>query len=298
MFRDFFKRWRPKKEDTPGAAVAPPALRHYMSLRSKPNKSAALDSVRFVVFDTETSGLDFSKNRLLSIAGIAVRNLEVRMDDVFDTVVEQVDVGGAQAAVVHGLVSGDLVGGSSELDAASEFLAFAGDSVLVAHHAAFDVRMLQKAIASCPNAKVWSPAVDTAQLAKRVEVGPMSSSAAHGAEDREAYRLDQLVDRYGIEVPERQPATRSRPRCSSNASSRRPSGAASARSVTFCASVWLSRRFELFKSVVEVVDETLSARHRSAARDDAEIEAVVDARDRDVERLPMRHDGAYHYSCS
>jgi DNA polymerase-3 subunit epsilon len=177
-----------------------------MALRRKPDRAATLDSVRFVVFDTETSGLDLAKNRILSIAGIAVRGLEVRMDDVFDAFVEQSDVGGATAAVVHGLISGDLAGGATELDAASEFLRFVGDSVLVAHHAAFDVRMLQKSISGCQGAKVWSPVIDTAHLAKRVEVGLMSSGAAHGTDDREAYRLDQLVERYGIEVPERHTA--------------------------------------------------------------------------------------------
>ena len=128
------------------------------------------------------------------------------MDDAFDAIIEQTDVGGAKAAVVHGLISNDLAGGQSELDAASAFLGFVGDSVLVAHHAAFDIRMLQKAIGTCPNAKVWSPFIDTAQLAKRVEVGRMSSGEARGADNRESYRLDRLVDRYGIEVPERHTA--------------------------------------------------------------------------------------------
>lgn len=177
-----------------------------MSCRCKPAKSRPLHEVRFVVFDTETTGLDLSKNRLLSIAGVAMNGAEVSLDDAFDVMVAQTDVGGAGAAIIHGLISNDLVGGLPEAEAAARFLAFAGDSVLVAHHVAFDLRMLQKAIAPHRGAKVWSPAIDTAQLARRVEGGPMTSNEAHGADDRESYRLDALVRRYGIEVPERHTA--------------------------------------------------------------------------------------------
>jgi DNA polymerase-3 subunit epsilon len=178
-----------------------------MSMKRKPDKSAPLAEVRFVVFDTETSGLDLSKNRLLSIAGVAVEGLEVRLDDAFDAVIRQDDVGGAEAAVVHGLISSDLYDGVDERDAAADFLRFAGASVLVAHHAAFDLHMLRKAIVRCRGAKVWNPTIDTAQLAKRVEVGPMASSEARGADDRHAYRLDELVRRYDIEVPDRHTAS-------------------------------------------------------------------------------------------
>lgn len=177
-----------------------------MAAKSKPQKSTPISEARFVVFDTETTGLDLSKNRLLSIAGVAMRGSEVALDDTFDVMVAQPDVGGAQAAVVHGLVSSDLAGGLPEDEAAARFLEFAGDSILVAHHAAFDVRMLQKAIAGYRGAKVWSPAIDTAQLARRVEVGPMPTTQAHGADEREPYRLDTLVRRYGIEAPERHTA--------------------------------------------------------------------------------------------
>ena len=206
MLNQFFDKLRSKKSAAALMATWPVGLRVYMSLRAKPKRDARLDSVRFVVLDTETSGLDFAKNKLLSIAGVAVHGLEVRMDDAFDAIVEQADVGGAQAAVVHGMVSSDLIGGQTSLDAVSSFLAFLGDSVLVAHHAQFDVRMLQKSIESCRGARVWSPVVDTASLAKRVEVGPMSSGEAHGADDREEYRLDALVNRYDIEIPERHTA--------------------------------------------------------------------------------------------
>ncbi|MGB5413041.1 MAG: 3'-5' exonuclease, partial [Polyangiales bacterium] len=162
--------------------------------------------VRFVVFDSETSGLDMAKNRLLSIAGVAMAGPEVQLDDAFEVMVAQPDVGGANAAVVHGLVSNDLAGGLPENEAAARFLAFAGDAVLVAHHAAFDIQMLRKAIASHRGAKVWNQTIDTAQLAERVEVGPMSSNHATGADQRSAYRLDSLVERYGIEVSERHTA--------------------------------------------------------------------------------------------
>lgn len=161
---------------------------------------------RFVVFDTETSGLDLSKNRLLSIAAVAMHGLDLCLEETFEAVIAQSDVGGATAAVVHGLISSDLAGGRPEDEAVARFLAFAGQSVLVAHHAAFDLRMLRKALAGHRRVKVWNPVVDTAQLARRVEIGPMSSNDARGAENREDYRLDTLVARYDIEVPERHTA--------------------------------------------------------------------------------------------
>lgn len=177
-----------------------------MALRRKPKRSTPVGEVRFVVFDTETSGLDFAKNRLLSLAAVSMRGFELRLDETFEAVVAQADVGGASAAIVHGLVSSDLAHGVPEDQAAAGFLAFAGDSVLVAHHAAFDLRMLRKALAAYRGVKVWNPVVDTGQLARRVEVGPMSSNGARGADDRANYRLDTLVTRYDIEAPERHTA--------------------------------------------------------------------------------------------
>ena len=66
--------------------------------------------------------------------------------------------------------------------------------------------MLQKAIAPYRGAKVWSPSVDTAQLAQRLEIGVMTSNQTRSADQRRPYQLDNLVARYGIDVPERHTA--------------------------------------------------------------------------------------------
>ena len=177
-----------------------------MSKKRRVPKRTSVHEARFVVFDTETTGLDLTKNRLLSIAGVGMTGIEVHLDDAFEVMVLQTDVGGADAAVIHGLISSDLGSGLPEDEAVARFLAFAGDSILVAHHAAFDIRMLRKAIASHRGARVWNPTIDTAQLARRVEDAAMSSDRAEDAGSREAYQLDNLVARYDIEAPERHTA--------------------------------------------------------------------------------------------
>ena len=201
MLPDFLKRLLPGGSQRPGGDSWPEALREYTASRTKLPKSTALKDVRFVVFDSETTGLDLATNRLLSIAGVAMRGPEVQLGDTFEAMVRQPHVGGADAAVIHGLVSKDVADGLPEGEAAARFLAYCGDAVLVAHHAAFDMHMLKKAIAAYRGAKVRNPAVDTAQLAKRVEGAPMASSHESGA-----YQLDRLVERYGIDIPERHTA--------------------------------------------------------------------------------------------
>jgi DNA polymerase-3 subunit epsilon len=206
LLPDFLKRFMSGGSPAAQPESWPEPLRDYMSKRRRVPKDKALGDVRFVVFDSETTGLDLTKNRLLSIAGVGMNGSDVRLDDTFGAMVTQTDVGGSDAAVIHGLISNDLADGLPEDEAASRFLAFAGDAVLVAHHAAFDMRMLEKAIAPHRGAKVWSPSVDTAQLAQRVEDGPMTSNQARGADPRSAYQLDTLVERYGIDIPERHTA--------------------------------------------------------------------------------------------
>ena len=206
MLPKLLKRWMPGAAWPLGPDSWPVPLRDYMSKKVKVPKSKPVSEVRFVVFDSETTGLDLAKNRLLSIAGVGMTGCEVQLDDVFEAMVAQPDVGGADAAVIHGLISNDLAGGLPEDEAAARFLDYAGDAVLVAHHAAFDVRMLQKAISRYRGAKVWNPSIDTAHLARRVEVGRRTSDRPYGVDERGAYQLDSLVKRHDVEVQERHTA--------------------------------------------------------------------------------------------
>jgi DNA polymerase III epsilon subunit-like protein len=43
-----------------------------------------LDALRFVVLDTETTGLDPRRDRIITMGAIGFRNGELRLDDVFE----------------------------------------------------------------------------------------------------------------------------------------------------------------------------------------------------------------------
>ena len=179
----------------------PEPLRRYMAAQKPCAFRTPLSEARFVVFDTETTGLDVRRDHLLTIAAVSVMQGDVRLDDGFETVVARTEVGGADAATVHGLVPADLVAGESEEGAVCNFLAFAGDAILVAHHALFDIEMLKKGIRDFGGARVWNRWIDTADLTRRLEQGPLDT-----APSSQSYSLDAVTARYNIDISDRHTA--------------------------------------------------------------------------------------------
>ncbi len=155
---------------------------------------------RFVVFDTEATGLDIGADRLLSIAGVGMRGDVVVLRDSFECLVAG-DRVGADAAPVHGLVPQDLDGGADEESAALDFLGYVGGAILVAHHAAFDVAMLDRCLAA-GGGRLLNPVLDTEHLARRLKAGGSPGRLAR--EPRVS--LDVLAARYALETPARHTA--------------------------------------------------------------------------------------------
>ncbi|MEM1415491.1 MAG: 3'-5' exonuclease [Myxococcota bacterium] len=157
-------------------------------------------NARFVVFDTEATGLDLVADRLLSIAGVATRGDVVVLADSFEVILAGEEVG-AQAAPVHGLVPKDLAEGLEEAQAVDAFLAYAGAAVLVAHHAAFDVAMLDRSLGA-RGGRLLNPVLDTEHLARRLAGG--SSPGVLARQPRQS--LDALAERFGLATEARHTA--------------------------------------------------------------------------------------------
>ena len=163
----------------------------------------SFEDVRFVVLDTETTGLDTKKDEVLSIGAIAVTHKTIKVQDSFEIVLKNTcSTLDAETVEVHGLTLKDLENGSELTEAIPLFLAYLEDAVIVAHHAAFDVKMLNKTISMAIGQpfKLKNHVIDTLYLAKRVD---------HSENPYEVllnYGLDALCKRYDIALHDRHTA--------------------------------------------------------------------------------------------
>ena len=96
--------------------------------------------VRFVVLDSETTGLDPRKDRLITIGAVAVLNDEIMLEDSFEALLKVAY--NTSSVTVHGITRDDTLGGLDEPEALEQFLEYLADGVIVGHHIKHDVDTL------------------------------------------------------------------------------------------------------------------------------------------------------------
>lgn len=100
---------------------------------------------RWVVVDCETSGLEVSRDRLLSIGAVAVRAGRVELADAFSRLLRQAQASASENILVHGIGAQAQASGDEPRRVLEDFVAYAGQAPLVAFHAPFDRAMLERA---------------------------------------------------------------------------------------------------------------------------------------------------------
>ncbi len=161
-----------------------------------------LEKVRFVIFDTETTGFNSKSDRIISIGAVSMKGAVIDVADSFEVLIRQEVTSERDAVTVHGLLRRDIDTGLDEAEAVSRFLDYLGNGVIVAHHADFDIAMINHVLSTRFGARLFNEALDTASFAKRLEKGPYYNLAHKGGE----YRLDNLCERYGIRLYDRHTA--------------------------------------------------------------------------------------------
>jgi DNA polymerase-3 subunit epsilon len=101
---------------------------------------------RFVVVDVETTGLNLAKDRLISIAAIAMDGRHIRLGETYETILRQAAASAKENILLHGIGGTAQVEGVAPVEALLGFLEFVGKDPLVAYHAAFDEGMIRKAV--------------------------------------------------------------------------------------------------------------------------------------------------------
>jgi len=132
----------------------------------------ALEEATYVVVDLETAGLRPGSSAICEIGAVRVRSLELA--GTFETLVNPRQPLPAPIAALTGIEPRSLRGAPPAELAVRRFLDFAGDAVLVAHNARFDVGFLDVEVERLTGRRLAAPLVDTVCLARRLLAGRIS----------------------------------------------------------------------------------------------------------------------------
>ena len=163
-------------------------------------EDAPAEQVRFVVLDTETTGLDPRRDRIITIGAVAVQSGEILLDDAFEALLKIAY--NNSSVTVHGITRDEAIGGMEEAEALSLFLEYLLDGVIVGHHIGHDIEALNCACERHFQLKLKNRSLDTMDLTLNLK-----DAGAFGDRPMAAgFTLDALCETFGISPHDRHTA--------------------------------------------------------------------------------------------
>lgn len=163
------------------------------------DENITIEETRFVVLDTETTGFDYDNDRILCIGALVLQNNIIAVQDSFEVYIQQ-DHYDKSTAQIHGILKDFVLKRPNELEALQQFLAYLGDSIIIAHHTIFDITMINKALERNGLPQLTNKTLDTAYLYKKTLI------KSHLFERKDHYTLDDLADKFDISKKDRHTA--------------------------------------------------------------------------------------------
>lgn len=159
-----------------------------------------IETVRFVVLDSETTGLDARRDKLITIGAVAVVDGEIHLDDAFE-VMCRLDYNRA-SVTVHGITRDETRDGFEEAEALGLFLDYLGDGVIVGHHIGHDIQALNTGYERHAGFQLCNISLDTMDLTLHLRDEGAFADAAMTAR----FDLDGLCEMFHVPAHDRHTA--------------------------------------------------------------------------------------------
>ena len=139
-----------------------------------------------IVLDTETTGLDYTKEKMVEFAGVRLENGKVK--DEFQTLINPQQHIRKSSIAIHGITADMVEDAPTEEEVMPKIIEFIGDYPIVAHNAIFDYTFLNEASLRVTGKGIENPRIDTQQMFK--EVYP----------ELESHGLEALTNKFNVEL--------------------------------------------------------------------------------------------------
>ncbi|MGC1632962.1 MAG: 3'-5' exonuclease [Gelidibacter sp.] len=184
--------WNFKKNKYPDYWEA--YLQHFEKKEKK-----TLEFSRFVALDTETTGFDFYIDRILSIGAVSIVRNEIAVAESLEIYLKQSHFN-PDSVPIHGIRQHGMTTKFSEEDAMKQFLKYIEDAVLIAHHASFDIQMINAALNRMDLPNLKNKIIDTMDLYANTRI------KSNFIDKRAQYSLDDIAEAYAINLMDRHTA--------------------------------------------------------------------------------------------
>ena len=138
-----------------------------------------------IVLDTETTGLDYTRERIIEFAAVRLENGKIK--DEFQTLINPEQHIRKSSMAIHGISEDMVKDAPTEAEVLPAILDFIGDYPIVAHNAIFDYSFLNEASWRVLDKEIQNPRIDTQQMFKEV----FPDLISHG--------LEALTKKFNVE---------------------------------------------------------------------------------------------------
>lgn len=133
----------------------------FLSRFRSPSKEALPD--RWIVLDTETTGLQPATDRILSIACLPIVDQKIILAEKWETFISQ-NYFNPTTVPVHGITQTQKENFTSEYEAMQHFSRITKNALLVGHHICFDMAFINRALVRNGLHALENKVLDTADL--------------------------------------------------------------------------------------------------------------------------------------
>ena len=139
-----------------------------------------------IVLDTETTGLDYTKERMVEFAAVRLENGKIK--DEFQTLINPQQHIRKSSIAIHGITADMVADAPTEAEIMPKILEFIGDYPIVAHNAIFDWTFINEASIRTTGKEISNARIDSQQMFK--EVYP----------DLDSHGLEALTKKFHVDL--------------------------------------------------------------------------------------------------